>query len=199
MIKVDARGELCPIPVIKAKKALKEIEKDGVIQVVVDNEIAKENLEKMAKEMGYKYEGEKLGEDHYEVKIIKGEGEEEAKEVLITKGNISSTAIVISSDKMGEGNEELGTILMKAFIYTLTETETLPTCILFYNGGAKLTTKTSAVLEDLKKLEEQGVEILTCGTCLNYYGLTEELAVGSVTNMYSIVEKMNSSHKIIKP
>jgi len=101
MIKVDARGELCPIPVIKAKKALKEIEKDGVIQVVVDNEIAKENLEKMAKEMGYKYEGEKLGEDHYEVKIIKGEGEEEVKEVLITKETISSTAVVISSDKMG--------------------------------------------------------------------------------------------------
>lgn len=199
MIKVDARGELCPIPVIKAKKALKEIEKDGVIQVTVDNEIAKENLEKMAKEMGYKYDGEKLGEDHYEVKIVKGEGELEKEEDIVTKESVSTTTIVISSDKMGEGNEELGSILMKNFIYTLTETETLPKYILFYNGGAKLPTKTSAVLEDLKKLEEQGVEILTCGACLNYYGLTEELSVGSVTNMYSIVEKMNSSTKIIKP
>jgi len=199
MIKVDARGELCPIPVIKAKKALKEIDKDGVIQVVVDNEIAKENLEKMAKEMGYQYDGEKLSEDHYEVKIIKGEGDLEKEEVFVTKESVSSTSIVISSDKMGEGNEELGSILMKAFIYTLTETETLPKYILFYNGGAKLTIKTSPVIEDLKKLEEQGVEILTCGTCLNYYGITEELAVGSVTNMYSIVDKMNSSDKIIKP
>ena len=199
MIKIDAKGELCPIPVIKAKKALKEIEDNGTVKIAVDNEIAKENLEKMAKEMGFKYKSEKINEDHYEVKIVKGEEAIEKEEVTPTKEKTGNTAVVISSNKMGEGNEELGAILMKAFIYTLTETEDLPNCILFYNGGAKLTIKDSPVLEDLKRLEEQGVEILTCGTCLNYYGITEVLAVGAVTNMYSIVEKMNSADKLIKP
>ncbi|PRR70968.1 sulfurtransferase-like selenium metabolism protein YedF [Clostridium thermopalmarium] len=107
--------------------------------------------------------------------------------------------MVISSDKMGEGEEEIGKILMKNFMYALTEAEDIPSTIIFYNGGAKLVSKDSLVIEELKKLEELGVEILTCGTCLNYYNLTEELAVGKITNMYTIVEKMSASKKIIKP
>lgn len=107
--------------------------------------------------------------------------------------------LVISSEKMGEGNDELGGILIKSFIYALTDLEKIPSTIIFYNGGAKLTTKESPILEDLKKLEEAGAEILTCGTCLNYFGLTESLSVGKVTNMYTIAEKMDSAIKIIKP
>ena len=107
--------------------------------------------------------------------------------------------VVISADHMGEGDEELGKILIKGFIYALTEQDVLPQTILFYNGGAKLTCEESPTLEDLKSLEAQGVEILTCGTCLNHYGLTDKLQVGSVTNMYVIAEKMTQAGNIVKP
>ena len=107
--------------------------------------------------------------------------------------------VVISSDKMGEGEEELGKVLIKGYIYALTQLETLPKTILFYNKGAYLTCEGSASLEDLKSLEAQGVEILTCGTCLNYYGITEKLQVGTVTNMYVIAETMAKAGKVVKP
>lgn len=100
---------------------------------------------------------------------------------------------------MGEGKEDLGKVLIKGFIFALTQLEELPKTILFYNGGAKITAEGSESLEDLKTLEAQGVEIMTCGTCLDYYGLKEKLQVGTVTNMYSIVETMNNADKIIRP
>ena len=110
-----------------------------------------------------------------------------------------TTVVVISADHMGEGDEELGRILIKGFIFALTQQEHLPSTILFYNGGAKLTCEGSESLEDLKDLAARGVEILTCGTCLNFYGITEKLQVGSVTNMYDIVERMSSADRVIKP
>jgi selenium metabolism protein YedF len=100
---------------------------------------------------------------------------------------------------MGSGNDELGSVLMKGFIYAIAQQEQLPESMIFYNGGATLTCEGSTCLEDLKVLESQGVEILTCGTCLNYYGLTEKLQAGSVTNMYVIAEKMSEAERIIKP
>lgn len=202
MIKIDATGEVCPVPVIKARNAIKKAEKDETVIVIVDNETSKENLEKMAKEMGLKYSSKTVNRDHYEVKIVKGLGSEEAngssnEEVCNAKRE--NSIVVISSNKMGEGNEELGEILLKGFIYALTEIDKRPSTIIFYNGGAKLTIEGSPVIDDLKKLKELGVEILTCGTCLNYYGITDKLAVGDITNMYSIVEKLSRADRIIKP
>ena len=107
--------------------------------------------------------------------------------------------VVISSDKMGEGSDELGKALLKGFIFALSQQDELPSVILLYNGGARMSTEGSQALEDLRSMEARGVEILTCGTCLNHYGLTEKLAVGSVTNMYAIVEKMMQASMIIKP
>ena len=107
--------------------------------------------------------------------------------------------MVVASDRMGEGNDELGKVLIKSFIFAVTQLEQLPKTMLFYNGGATLTTEGSNSLEDLKSLEAQGVEILTCGTCLDYYGLKDKLAVGGVTNMYSIVETMAGAGRIIRP
>lgn len=109
------------------------------------------------------------------------------------------TVVVISSDRMGSGNDELGKVLMKGFIYAVSQLDQLPKTILFYNGGATITTEGSASLEDLKNMEAQGVEIMTCGTCLDYYNLKDKLAVGTVTNMYSIVETMNGAAKILRP
>lgn len=107
--------------------------------------------------------------------------------------------VVISSDTMGNGDDELGRILMKGFIFALTQQDELPSTVLLYNGGAKLSCEDAPILEDLKSLEAQGVEIMTCGTCLNHYGLTEKLQVGSVTNMYAIVEKMTQASLLIRP
>ncbi|AND84602.1 sulfurtransferase-like selenium metabolism protein YedF [Clostridium tyrobutyricum] len=204
MIEVNALGDVCPVPVIKARKALKQIENDGAVLVIVDNEISRENLEKMASEMGYKYITNEVNKDRYEVKIIKGkhniEPSEPHKALKIKHGSEEENiAMVISSDRMGEGSQELGEILMKAFIYAVTESEKLPDTIIFYNGGAKLTAKGSPVVEHLQTLNTKGVEILTCGTCSNYYNLTDNLAVGELTNMYNIYEKIADADKIIKP
>ncbi|MDF2504179.1 MAG: selenium metabolism protein, partial [Clostridium sp.] len=205
MIKIDAKGDVCPIPIIKTKKELKNIEKNGTVLVIVDNEIAKENLEKMAKELGYKYSSKAVNKEHYEVKIVKGDGLEEDSKVSNNQTEIAenneiskqykknNTLVVISSSTMGNGNEELGKVLIKGFIYALTEVGKLPNTIIFYNGGAKLSVKKSSVIEDLQKLEQLGVEILTCGTCLDYYNIKDDLAVGKITNMYSILEKMNAA------
>ena len=119
--------------------------------------------------------------------------------VIILGVPITDTVVAISAAVMGDGSEELGKTLLKAFVFALTQQDKLPKTILFYNGGAALTCEGSAMLEDLKALEAQGVEILTCGTCLNFYGLTEKLAVGSVTNMYTIAEKLTQAGNVVKP
>ena len=106
--------------------------------------------------------------------------------------------VAITSDKMGDGDQELRAILIKGFVYALTQLETSPSVMLFYNGGAKLTASDSPCIEVLKTLQEQGCEILTCGTCVNFYGLKEP-AVGTVTNMYAIAEKLTKAGKVIRP
>ena len=120
-------------------------------------------------------------------------------EMTCTPNAAGNLVVAVDTDIMGRGSEELGKTLMKGFLFAVGQLPVPPKTMLFYNGGAKLTTEGSDSLEDLKKLEEQGVEILTCGTCLNYYGLTEKLAVGSVTNMYTIVEKLAGAGKVVKP
>lgn len=201
MITVNAMGDNCPIPVIKTKKAMQGLTGPETIEVLVDNEIAVQNVTKMAASAGGQVTSEKLGDAEFKVIIeMKGAPQENQEEEVScmpdTRGN---TVVVVSSDRMGSGNDELGKVLIKGFIFAVTQMDTLPKTMLFYNGGATLTTEESDSLEDLKFLEAQGVEILTCGTCLDYYGLKEKLAVGSVTNMYSIVETMANAGKIIKP
>ncbi|EQK40573.1 MULTISPECIES: sulfurtransferase-like selenium metabolism protein YedF [Paraclostridium] len=192
-IELDAKGLACPKPVINTKKKLDSIEQ-GVVEVTVDNEIAKENILKLAKSMNLEANVLKTEKDSICIEIIKGENviiEEKSQESL------ADTCIFINSDKMGTGNDELGQVLIKGYIYTLTESKPYPKSILFVNSGIKLTTENEATVENLKILQDAGVEILSCGTCLDYYGLKEELKVGTVTNMYTIVESMNNSSKTI--
>ena len=212
---IDARGKQCPLPVIETKRALTEMT-EGTVLVLVDNEIAVQNLTKMAKQMKLQCSSEKIAEDHYIVTIeLSGEGlqpvnsiqssnSSEQRDVPTTEPitpeyREEATIVVLSADHMGEGNEELGKVLMKGFIYALTELDKLPQKILLYNSGAKLSVEGSDSLEDLKFLEEKSVEILTCGTCLNFYEISDKLSVGSVTNMYAIAEIMMEASKIIKP
>lgn len=167
----------------------------------MDNEIAVQNLTKMAQQKDYQYSAEKLEERKYRVLFTLGEAESAPAEqapVCVPDAR-TDTVVAISAAVMGEGSEELGKTLLKAFVFALTQQDKLPKTILFYNGGAALTCEGSAMLEDLKALEAQGVEILTCGTCLNFYGLTEKLAVGSVTNMYTIAEKLTQAGNVVKP
>lgn len=205
MITVNAIGDSCPIPVVKTLNAIKELKGPDVIETLVDNEIAVQNLTRMAGQKGCAVKSEKLGEKEFKVTITVGDAalqqpvETEEVTCALPKTGKKNTVVVISSKAMGHGGDELGTALMKGFIYALSQQEQLPATILFYNGGASITCEDSVSLEDLKRMEAQGVEILTCGTCLNFYGLTEKLAVGSVTNMYTIVEKMNGADLIIKP
>ncbi|MBO4938226.1 MAG: sulfurtransferase-like selenium metabolism protein YedF [Oscillospiraceae bacterium] len=205
MIKVNAIGDACPIPVVKTLNAIKELKNPDVIETMVDNETAVQNLTRMADKKGCAVKSEKLGEKEFKVTITVGESalnqdiDTENVTCELPRSGKKNTVVVISSKAMGHGGDELGTALMKGFIYALSQQEQLPTTILFYNGGANIPVEGSVSLDDLKSMEAQGVEILTCGTCLNFYGLTDKLAVGEVTNMYTIVEKMTGADLIVKP
>ena len=205
MIKVNAMGDTCPLPVVKAKNAIKELGGAGVVEVKVDNEIAVQNLAKMAKQKGYGMKSHKISATEYDVTLEIGEGAAATgvadipEECAIIPTAQKKIVVAINSNRMGHGHDELGAVLMKGFIFALTQQDVLPTTILFYNGGANLTIEGSASLEDLKNLEAQGVEIMTCGTCLNYYNVSDKLAVGEVTNMYAIVEKLTQADLVVMP
>ncbi len=202
-IVVNAVGEQCPIPVVKATRALREMTEPGILEIHVDNEIAVQNLTRMASGHKLAARSEKVSEKEFVVsmEVTDPAGEAPLEEPPLTcapdaRGNL---VVAVDSAVMGRGSDELGKALMKGFLFAVSQLPELPKTMLFYNGGAHLTCRGSDSLEDLKNLEAQGVEILTCGTCLNHYGLTEDLAVGSVTNMYSIVEKLAGAGKVVKP
>lgn len=199
-VKINAVGDQCPVPVVKATKALKEFKEAGTLEVQVDNEIAIQNLTRLANSKNLKNSSEKLSDELYKITMqVEGPVEMSDADISCAVDNRGDFVVAIDTDIMGRGADDLGKTLMKGFIFAVSQLETLPKTMLFYNGGAKLTTEGSVSVEDLKNMEAQGVEILTCGTCLNFYGLTDKLAVGGVTNMYTIVEKLASAGKVIKP
>ena len=200
---IDCRGLACPLPVVNAKNATEELGSGDVLAVMVDNEIAVQNLTRFAEHKGFGVSAEKKGEKEYVVTMnISGTAAENVKEEEVAcamdtrrKGML----VVLSANVMGSGDPKLGTSLMKAFAFALTKQDQLPDTILCYNTGAYLTCEGADTLEDLRLLESEGVTILTCGTCLDFYGLKDKLAVGGVTNMYDIVERMENAAQIIKP
>ncbi len=201
MITVNAIGDACPLPVVKTINAIKELNGTGIVETLVDNETAVENLKRLAKTKNYGFSSERQGEKRYRV-LLQIDTEAELPEEAPVCCDIPAKkrkVVVISKDHMGEGDDKLGRTLLKGFIFALRQLDELPKTILFYNGGARISCEGSESLEDLKDLASRGVEILTCGTCLNYYGLTDKLKVGGVTNMYSIVETMTGADLIVKP
>ena len=187
---IDCRGMVCPKPVILAKKEIEAID-SGDITAIVDNDIAKQNMLKLAQSMTCVAKVEEKDGLFY-VTITKNAGCS-----VMDLGN-KNLVIFVGNDKLGLGDDKLGTALMKSYMFALSESNILPHTMLFVNGGVKLTTNESEVLESLNKLQEKGVEIMSCGTCLDFYNLKEKLMVGSITNMYSIVEKMNNALNTIK-
>ena len=181
---IDCKGMACPLPVVNAKKALDAFTEAGELTVLVDNPTAAQNLTKLAS-----------GPEEYAVTIrvtAAPAGDQEADQG-------PGAVVAIGSNAMGSGDDALGKALMKAFIFALTNAQKLPEQIIFYNSGAFLPCEGSDSLEDLENLEKAGVKITACGTCLNHYGLTDKLRVGTVSNMYDIVETLTSAGSVIRP
>lgn len=195
-IKIDARGMICPQPVIATKKALEGIV-SGTVTITVDNEIAKENVTKFATAHGC---GVSITQQdsNFVVQITKGGGIPVPVQSVPEKRIIAGdTVYIITQNTVGQGNQELGAVLMKGLIYSLLEIEPAPKALLFMNSGVLLTSENSPVLPHLVQLVQNGVDILSCGTCLDYLGIKDQLAVGGVTNMYTIVEFMSVASKVI--
>lgn len=202
---IDMIGQPCPMPVIESKKALSEPGGNSVV-IMVDNLTAVQNLEKMALGNNYKFSYTEKEKDCYQVSIEKKA--EAASLVLEKSAGVNASllsqdtqadglVVAIGKNAMGEGNKELGETLIKGFIYSLTELPSLPKVVIFFNSGVYLTADGANTISDLKKLEEKGTQILSCGTCLNYYQLQEKLAVGQVADMYKITETMSAANKLL--
>ncbi len=191
---IDARGKACPTPVIMAKKAISAGE--STFTVLVDNTTAVENLKRLAENQGFDAAAEAGGV--FSVAFTRtgcAACEEAVNAPLPAPGG--DWAVFVGRDIIGDGDRELGTNLMRMFFYTLAQGEDKPGAVLFMNAGVKLPTLDGQVAEHLKALSAVGVEILVCGTCLNFYGLTDRLQVGTVSNMYDIVTRMQKAGKVI--
>jgi selenium metabolism protein YedF len=192
---VDARGKTCPQPVIMTKKEIDLGENS--ITTIVDNETAKQNIIKLGTKLNYSF-SELSKEDGIYITLNKGETIEEvdyvSPDIELSKLN---KGFVFGTDVLGSGSDKLGKMLMKGFIYTITETKPYPNFIVFLNSGVKLTTEGSESLDDLKKLEGEGVKIVSCGTCLDFFEIKTKLAVGQVSNMYDIVEIITNSDNAV--
>ena len=201
---VDTKGQLCPAPLIAAKKALKETAEGETFRVLTDNQTSFDNLCRFLKDNGAGFQVEESeGLWTMTVTRITGENvETKVEEYCIPaishfeKGNY---VVAITSDKMGEGDSELGYLLMANFIKALKDLNKLPQHMVFYNRGVTLAVKDSPVVEHISDLEKMGVEIHLCATCVNHYKLEKNIAVGTLSNMYSIAEIMASAGNIIRP
>jgi selenium metabolism protein YedF len=187
---VDARGLNCPEPVILTKRVMDKGETDRLV-TIVDQTVALENVTKLARSQGYDVTVEDKEGDYY-ITMIRSE--EITTEAADLQDNVT---ILITNRYFGQGEEELGQVLMRGFLYTLGEMNGRVKSIIFMNSGVFLTTEGSEVLEILQGLNQEGVQILSCGTCLDFYGIKDKLAVGEITNMYTAVEMLSSAERSI--
>jgi len=187
---LDARGLECPLPVVRTKEALASLQAGGLV-VLVDSALSRDNVKRAAEKWGHAVT---IGEHEGAValRIEKKTSAEQARTERLT-------AVFIASDQAGRGEEALGRLLMKSFLFALTQTSSPPDRIIFMNRGVHLALGGSEVLDSLKALAAAGCDILVCGTCLDYFGLKEQVAVGRVSNMYEIVETLTEADRIIAP
>ena len=186
---VDARGRPCPQPVVMTKKALEEA---AAVTTIVDNETSAKNVSGMAEKAGCTIEREDR-EDGIYLHIRRAKQIAEAPSAPAS----GPTVIFISANGMGRGPEELNDILIRAFLHALGDVSPLPDVIIFVNTGVELAVAGSPALEDLRALSERGVEILVCGRCLGYFELQDRIAVGQISNMYTIAETLLQASKVI--
>ena len=182
---VDVRGSLCPKPVIETKK-VSDANPSAIITTVVDNEVSRDNVEKFGKSRGYGVDIRQDGKDFYLTMTPNANPVAEICEPM----SYGNRVILMTKDYLGEGSEELGRNLMKTFWVCMVEADVKPSKIYFINSSVKMVTNDSVHLENIKKLADLGVEIAACGICLDFYGVKEELGVGSITNMYAITDSI---------
>lgn len=191
-ISLDLRGLSCPQPVVETKKALSEIP-EGTLSVTVDNAASRDNVKRFAEGKGCAVKVEECGGD-FVLEILKSGAPCEAEDLQTLK-----VTAYIESDSMGRGSEELGKILMRAFLKTVPEITPPITTLIFINNGVRITSEGSELIDTLKDLEGRGIEIFSCGTCLDFFHLLDKVKVGNVSNMYDIVTRLANSDRIIKP
>lgn len=200
-LRVDARGLACPLPVVKTKRAIENID-SGKVVAIVDNTVARDNIMKLAQGLSLPVDVVADGTD-FILSIMKGGGvavaepETGSEVAVLPERSGKNVVILFQADTIGRPEQELGDVLAKSFLYALTECTPTPRTLIFLNGGVRLTCTGSEALPSLKTLELQGVEILSCGTCLDYLELKDELEVGTVSNMFSIIEKLMAADKVI--
>ncbi len=191
----------CPKPVLRTKEALD----NGAQKVIVtvDNEASKNNVVRFGTNQGCKVSTTPLGNDHFEITLTCSEVLEKQPasqdEYLCESASSDKLVYVISSDTMGRGSDELGWALLQTFIQTIKDVEPAPVKILFYNSGVKMVTEQSGALDALKALQENGTEILVCGTCLDFFNLKAQIQVGQISNMYEIMSSMTKASQVISP
>ena len=199
MITVDCRGQACPIPVLRTKEALSSIE-EGVITVIVDNKASRENVKRFAQKEGCSVEVEERDGLFY-IKITKGaaKGEEKVEEEKSETPEKQRPTVLIASSYVGE-DPELGKILIKGFIKTFLNADPMPEKIILINTAVKLACQGAdeEILSALKELSEKGVEIICCGTCLDYFGLLDQLEVGVASNAYDVVQSLVNASSVIR-
>lgn len=194
---IDCRGLSCPQPVLETKKAM-DVMQAGTIEVIVDNETACENISLFAAKRDWSVESVLREDENIHITLSRISGADENASGSVTTEK-EKYLVYIASDTVGRGNEELGAVLMKAFIKTLSEMSPLPGRIIFLNSGVKLAIEGSFALEALSALENQGVEIFSCGTCLDYFRFKDKLRVGKVTNMFEIVSSLKDFNRVVQP
>jgi selenium metabolism protein YedF len=195
-MEIDCRGKACPQPVLMAKRALEQL-KEGELTVIVDNPTAHENVERFVTSQGCSVKTVRRDQD-VTLHIRKGAPSGETKSVRAEETS-KRVVVYINSHLLGVGDEALGSILMRVFLKTLQDLETKPNRLILINSGVRLASEGSEVLETLRMLSEKGVEILSCGTCLDFYGLKEKLRVGVVSNMYDIAQSLLGADRLIRP
>lgn len=191
---IDCRNMACPAPVVTTKRALEEAGGE-TIQVLLDAGAPRENVTRFAINRGYSV-AEAAVEGGFALTISSAGAMSAQPEIEKAKGG--KTVMLVGTDRLGEGPEELGRLLMKNFIITLLDVAELPDRMLFVNTGVHLTTEGSEVLEALETLGNRGVEVMSCGVCLDFFGKKEKLKAGVVTNMFTIAESMLQAGSVIK-
>lgn len=198
---IDCRGLACPQPVLETKKALEGFVGEEII-VLLDDPASKENVRRFAESQGHRVS---VSEDKgvFELRIDRGRKKGEpicAEEKPKERQSLTSSDFIvfIDADSLGRGSEELGKILIRSFLQTLEQSEAQPQKIILINSGVKLACEGSEVLEDLQEFSLKGIEILSCGTCLDYFGIKKKLRVGRVSNMYEILISLTQTGKVIK-
>lgn len=202
MIKLNYSEHKCPYPVVETRKNILAHPGETFV-VVVSDQAGRDNVSRLAAKMGYNSSDVPAGDGFCLTLTPQDQQAEdistEEEAPVVSPASSGKTVIYCGSDRMGQGDDGFGKVLMRNFITTQLEMVPLPDMILFVNSGINLTTKGSEVLEALAKLSDQGVDLASCGLCLEFYGKQEQLKIGRVTNMYEMADVQNSAARVICP